>query len=115
MAGFSESEPTHRNKLMNLLTGAIAHVLYRARREKTPATLPAVERLLCDPDKRAIEVWTEMLCYLHANGETHPLVASAARDQLNRPEEEAGSVLSTALSYLTIYRASGETAPRAMI
>ena len=26
------------------------------------------------------------------------------RDQLNRPEEEAGSVLSTALSYLTIYR-----------
>ena len=32
------------------------------------------------------------------------LVASAARDQLNRPEEEAGSVLSTALSYLTIYR-----------
>src|SRR5712675_100184 len=28
----------------------------------------------------------------------------AARDQLNRPEEEAGSVLSTTLSYLTIYR-----------
>ena len=26
------------------------------------------------------------------------------RDQLNRPEEEAGSVLSTTLSYLTIYR-----------
>ena len=45
-----------------------------------------------------------MLCYLHQDGETHPLVASAARDQLNRPEEEAGSVLSTALSYLTIYR-----------
>jgi type IV secretion system protein VirD4 len=45
-----------------------------------------------------------MLCYLHDGGETHPLVASAARDQLNRPEEEAGSVLSTTLSYLTIYR-----------
>ena len=26
-----------------------------------------------------------MLCYLHEGGETHPLVASAARDQLNRP------------------------------
>jgi type IV secretion system protein VirD4 len=79
-------------------------VLYRAKREKTPATLPAVDRLLSDPDKKAIDVWTEMLCYLHDGGETHPLVASAARDQLNRPEEEAGSVLSTALSYLTIYR-----------
>jgi hypothetical protein len=39
-----------------------------------------------------------MLCYLHEAGETHPLVASAACDQLNRPEEEAGSVLFTALS-----------------
>jgi type IV secretion system protein VirD4 len=96
---------THWQKTAcSLLTGCIAHVLYRARREKTPATLPAVDRLLSDPDKKAIDVWTEMLCYLHEGGETHPLVASAARDQLNRPEEEAGSVLSTALSYLTIYR-----------
>jgi type IV secretion system protein VirD4 len=96
---------THWQKTAcSLLAGCIAHVLYRARREKTPATLPAVDRLLSDPDKKAIDVWTEMLCYLHERGETHPLVASAARDQLNRPEEEAGSVLSTALSYLTIYR-----------
>jgi type IV secretion system protein VirD4 len=89
---------------MSLLTGCIAHVLYRGEKEKVPATLPAVDQLLSDPDKKAIDVWTEMLCYLHEGGETHPLVASAARDQLNRPEEEAGSVLSTALSYLTIYR-----------
>src|SRR6201989_2739469 len=45
-----------------------------------------------------------MITYLHDNGATLPIVAKAARDQLNRPEEEAGSVLSTALSYLTIYR-----------
>ena len=45
-----------------------------------------------------------MLCYLHKDGETHPLVASSIREQLNRPHEEAGSVLSTALSYLSIYR-----------
>ena len=96
---------THWQKTAcSLLTGAIAHVLYRARRENTPATLPAVDRLLSDPEKKADDVWSDMLCYLHDGGETHPLVASAARDQLNRPEEEAGSVLSTALSYLTIYR-----------
>ena len=45
-----------------------------------------------------------MITYLHENGATIPIVAKAARDQLNRPEEEAGSVLSTTLSYLTIYR-----------
>ena len=88
----------------SLLTGCIAHVLYRAQREGTKATLPAVDRLLSDPEKSADQVWADMLVYLHKDGETHPLVASAARDQLNRPHEEAGSVLSTAQSYLSIYR-----------
>ncbi|WP_446750895.1 type IV secretory system conjugative DNA transfer family protein [Stutzerimonas kunmingensis] len=32
------------------------------------------------------------------------LVGSAARDMMDRPEEEAGSVLSTAKSYLALYR-----------
>jgi type IV secretion system protein VirD4 len=82
----------------------IAHVLYRQKKEKVPATLPAVDDLLSDPDKTAHEVWTDMITYLHENGATIPIVAKAARDQLNRPEEEAGSVLSTTLSYLTIYR-----------
>ena len=66
--------------------------------------MPAVDDLLSDPDKTAHEVWTDMITYLHENGATIPIVAKAARDQLNRPEEEAGSVLSTTLSYLTIYR-----------
>ena len=78
--------------------------LYRQKKEKIPATLPAVDDLLSDPDKTAHEVWTDMITYLHENGATIPIVAKAARDQLNRPEEEAGSVLSTTLSYLTIYR-----------
>jgi type IV secretion system protein VirD4 len=86
------------------MTGCIAHVLYRQKKEQVPATLPAVDDLLSDPDKAAHEVWTDMITYLHENGATIPIVAKAARDQLNRPEEEAGSVLSTTLSYLTIYR-----------
>jgi type IV secretion system protein VirD4 len=44
---------THWQKTAcSLLAGCIAHVLYRAKREKTPATLPAVDRLLSDPDKK---------------------------------------------------------------
>jgi type IV secretion system protein VirD4 len=96
---------THWQKTAcSLLTGCIAHVLYRAQREGIRATLPAVDRLLSDPEKPADQVWADMLVYLHKDGETHPLVASAARDQLNRPHKEAGSVLSTAQSYLSIYR-----------
>jgi type IV secretion system protein VirD4 len=46
----------------------------------------------------------EMVTYEHVNAKNHPTVASAARDMLDRPEEEAGSVLSTAKSYLALYR-----------
>jgi type IV secretion system protein VirD4 len=96
---------THWQKTAcSLLTGCIAHVLYRALKENHPATLPSVDQPLSDPNKKVVEVWTEMLANTYFHGDAHPLAASAARDQLNRPIEEAGSVLSTALSYLTLYR-----------
>src|SRR5258707_12158128 len=70
---------THWQKTAcSLLTGAIAHVLYCARLENTPATLSAVDRLLTDPDKKAIDVWTDMINYLNENGATIPIVAKAA-------------------------------------
>lgn len=46
----------------------------------------------------------EMTQYGHVNGENHPVVGAAGRDMMDRPEEEAGSVLSTAKSYLALYR-----------
>jgi type IV secretion system protein VirD4 len=46
----------------------------------------------------------EMTTYGHVNGEVHPAIGTAARDMLDRPEEEGGSVLSTAKSYLALYR-----------
>ena len=45
-----------------------------------------------------------MITYKHMGGRNHPAVGSAARDMMDRPEEEAGSVLSTAKSYLVLYR-----------
>lgn len=45
-----------------------------------------------------------MTTYGHVNGKNHPVVGSSARDMMDRPEEEAGSVLSTAKSYLSLYR-----------
>lgn len=87
-----------------LIVGLILHVLYKAKVEGAAATLPAVDAILSDPNRAVGEVWMEMITYPHIDGKNHPVVGSAARDMLDRPEEEAGSVLSTAKSYLSLYR-----------
>jgi type IV secretion system protein VirD4 len=45
-----------------------------------------------------------MLTYGHINGRNHPVVSASARDMLDRPPNEAGSVLSTAKTFLDLYR-----------
>lgn len=87
-----------------LLVGVILHALYKAKNESTPATLPSVDAMLADPNRDIAELWMEMVTYGHNDGNNHPVVASAAKDMMDRPEEEAGSVLSTAKSYLSLYR-----------
>ncbi|MGZ8913903.1 MAG: type IV secretory system conjugative DNA transfer family protein [Methylobacter sp.] len=88
-----------------LLVGVILHALYKAKHEGTQATLPSVDAMLADPNRDIAELWMEMVTYGHyQNGENHPAIGSAARDMMDRPEEEAGSVLSTAKSYLALYR-----------
>lgn len=88
----------------SLLVGVILHVLYKALHGGPAATLPEVDATLSDPERDVRELWTEMATYGHINGEPHPAVGSAGKDMLDRPEEEAGSVLSTAKSYLSLYR-----------
>ena len=87
-----------------LLEGVILHALYKSREEGIPATLSSVDRMLADPNRDISELWMEMAQYGHINGENHPCVGSAARDMMDRPDDEAGSVLSTAKSHLSLYR-----------
>ncbi len=87
-----------------LMVGVILHALHKARNEGRAATLPAVDASLADPNRDIAELWMEMTTYGHVDGQNHPVVGSAARDMLDRPEEEAGSVLSTTKSYLSLYR-----------
>jgi type IV secretion system protein VirD4 len=87
-----------------LLVGVMLHALYQARNEGTTTSLPAVDRMLADPQRPIADLWKEMTTYGHVNGQVHPVVGAAARDMLDRPEEEAGSVLSSAKSYLALYR-----------
>jgi type IV secretion system protein VirD4 len=96
---------THWQKTAQaLLVGVILHALYKRKSEGTPASLPYIDHLLANPDRSVAELWMEMVTYEHVKGQPHPVVAAAARDMMDRPDEEAGSVLSTAKSYLALYR-----------
>jgi len=96
---------THWQKTSQaLLVGLILHSIYLSKHEGFVASLPYIDHLLVDPNKSNAELFKEMTVYPHVNGVTHPVVHAAARDMMDRPEEEAGSVLSTLKSYLSLYR-----------
>lgn len=103
-----------------LLVGVILHALNlkkaddaartaraRARAKDEPAdnsksmpvpTMTSIDRMLASPDLPAKQLWQQMIAT------DDPVVRSAAQDMIDRPDEEAGSVLSTAKSYLSLYR-----------
>jgi type IV secretion system protein VirD4 len=84
----------------SLLVGAILHVLYAANDK----TLGGVANFLSDP-KRPIEAALRaMMTTRHLGDRPHPVVASAARELLNKSENERSGVLSTAMSFLGLYR-----------
>ena len=84
-----------------LLVGAILHVLY-AEADKS---LSGVAAFLSDP-RRPIEVTLRIMMTTRHLGESgvHPVVASAARELLNKSDNERSGVLSTAMSFLGLYR-----------
>lgn len=84
-----------------LLVGAILHVLY-AEADKS---LAGVAAFLSDP-RRSIESSLHRMKttpHLGDNG-VHPVVAAAAQELLNKSENERSGVLSTAMSFLGLYR-----------
>ena len=88
----------------SLLVGAILHILY-AEREKT---LARVASFLSDPKRSFEKTLGVMMKTNHLGDRTgaqvHPVVAQAARELLNKSENERSGVLSTAMSFLGLYR-----------
>lgn len=96
-----------------LLVGAVLHVLYAERNK----TLQGVAEFLSDPSREFLDTLEVMLSTDHddtgqagwmtSDGsatQVHPVVASSARDMLNKADNERSGVLSTAMSFLTLYR-----------
>ncbi|NBB24806.1 IncP-type conjugal transfer protein TraG [Porphyrobacter sp. SLTP] len=84
-----------------LLVGAILHVLYAG----ADKSLAGVAAFLSNPDETIENTLYAMMDTLHL-GEAgpHPVVASAARELLNKSDNERSGVLSTAMSFLGLYR-----------
>src|SRR3954452_2976980 len=96
---------THWEKTSHsLLVGVILHVLY-AEEEKT---LAGVATILSDPHQPFARVLKRMMETNHlgttAEPKVHPVVAATARELLNKSENERSGVLSTAVSFLGLYR-----------
>uniref|UniRef100_A0A9E7ZS37 Conjugal transfer protein TraG n=1 Tax=Bosea sp. NBC_00436 TaxID=2969620 RepID=A0A9E7ZS37_9HYPH len=84
-----------------LLVGAILHVLY-AEQDKT---LAGVAAFLSDPRRPIEATLAAMMKTAHlGEGGPHPVIASAARELLNKSDNERSGVLSTAMSFLGLYR-----------
>ena len=88
----------------SLLVGAILHILY-AEEEKT---LARVATFLSDPQRPFTATLKRMMTTNHLGTKdaplVHPVVASAAREVLNKSDNERSGVLSTAMSFLGLYR-----------
>jgi len=88
----------------SLLVGAILHILY-ADEDKT---LARVATFLSDPQRSFVATLKNMMSTNHLGDQdhpkVHPVVASAARELLNKSENERSGVLSTAMSFLGLYR-----------
>jgi type IV secretion system protein VirD4 len=103
----------------SFMLGAITHLLYKFRMERRG--VPGMYDVLAEltkpgiPWRKVVESWQE---YPHLGFDevtrenqekaifplVHPVVAQEAQSILNKPDEEAGSVLSTVISNLGIFR-----------
>ncbi|MDC7682142.1 conjugal transfer protein TraG [Asticcacaulis sp. BYS171W] len=88
----------------SLLVGAILHILYAEEHK----TLERVATFLSDPQRTFVYTLHRMMTTNHLGDkdapQVHPVVASAARELLNKSENERSGVLSTAMSFLGLYR-----------
>lgn len=84
----------------SLLVGTILHVLYAG----VDKSLPGVANFLSDPACPFEVTLHRMMTTKHLGEAPHPVVASAAREVLNKSDNERSGVLSTAMSFLGLYR-----------
>jgi type IV secretion system protein VirD4 len=98
--GEKDSKDHWQTTAHSLLVGAILHVLYAEPHK----TLAGVAGFLADASRRQVETLQRMLSTRHLPAGPHPVVAQAAREMLNKSDNEMSGVFSTAMACLGLYR-----------
>lgn len=88
----------------SLIVGAAMHCLYVEQEKGRTATILDIANCLADPNSPVLMTLQTMLDTEHRDGATHPVVASCAREMMNKSENELSGVVSTAMSFLSLYR-----------
>jgi type IV secretion system protein VirD4 len=98
--GEKETKDHWQTSAHALLVGTILHVLYA----ETDKTLSGVATFLSDPARSQMDTLRRMLAAAHLPEGPHPAVAQAAREMLNKSDNERSGVFSTAMACLSLYR-----------
>ncbi len=87
-----------------LLTTMILHLIYKCKNNKTTPSLGMLRSVISDPTKGDVKaVLKEMMEYKHHGDRVDPVVAVGAKEAMNKPDNELGSVVSTVVSNLSLY------------
>lgn len=88
----------------SLLTGVILHTLYKAKVNGGPTpNLTAVYKTINDPNLDLRTFLEEMKKFPHKDKKPHDVVATIARELLNKADNELSGVVSTAVTKLSLY------------
>lgn len=89
------------------LTGVVLYLLHKTHRKSKgmqAASLADVAMALSEPKMPVEILYEEMIDNKLGSIESRRVIGAAARDMMNRPAQERGSVLSSAMSHLSLYR-----------
>jgi len=102
--GGDKSNPYWEQAAQALVTGAILHVCYAAHREGRTACLSDVRDALTEPDRNLRVGLASWLKFAHrADGTTHPVVARAAQEVIDKEDRNFDGVVSQAQTALRMY------------
>ncbi len=89
----------------DLMAAMILHVMYKAEASGKTGCMADLTTALSDPDRPADELWEEMLTNRYGrDASCLAFIAQGGRDQMDRAVKERQSVLSSAKTYLMLYK-----------
>lgn len=88
----------------SLLSGVILHCLYEEKTSGRTASMSDLVAFLSNPERPILETLEYMKAFDHLGSMPHHFIAQTAQEMLNKDPKELSSVVSTAMSFLSLYR-----------